>query len=107
MFIRLTGDRLCDGYADCPDQEDEMGCGCGDQFRCSSLQPDRDSSFQCVAMEKVCDGVDDCRVYGAYGDEEDCLVLTAREGFTTLANTDTKGFLHARVQGDMIFFTKY
>ena len=72
-----------------------MGCGCGDQFRCSSPQ-DSQSTVKCVAMDKVCNGVDDC---GDESDEEDCLVLAPREGFTTLANTDNKGFLHARVPG--------
>ena len=95
-FYRLVGDRLCDGYADCPGKEDEMGCGCGgDQFRCSSQQ-NLQSSLKCVAMDKVCNGVDDC---GGGSDEEDCLVLAPREGFSTLANTDNKGFLYARVPG--------
>ena len=96
-MFRLVGDKLCDGYADCPGAEDEMGCGCGDQFRCSSDPVERRTGLQCLSMERVCDGVDDC---DNASDEEDCLVLAPREeGFTTLANTDSKGFLHAKLPG--------
>ena len=96
---RLVGNKLCDGYADCPGAEDEIGCGCNeDQFRCRTSGQGRRSVVECVAAGRVCDGVDDCK---DGSDEEDCLVLAPREGFTMLANTDSKGFLHAKVpQGE-------
>ena len=104
-LFRLIGvgkfEKICDGYADCPGKEDEMGCcGNGDQFRtsepvpCQNFRCSSQSSNKFVAMDKVCNGFYDCE---DGSDEEDCLVLAPREGFTSLANTDSKGFLYARV----------
>lgn len=48
----------CDGYADCSDHSDEVGCTrpprCPAQLRCLR-------SHECLQREWLCDGEDDCK----------------------------------------------
>ncbi|XP_076821145.1 uncharacterized protein LOC143467328 isoform X2 [Clavelina lepadiformis] len=60
----------CDGYADCPDDDDELQCNATTGV---CLYGDMCGDGSCIELWKVCDGVDDC------DDASDELNCTAQE----------------------------
>lgn len=51
----IPEDRVCDGFANCPNFEDEGDCECGlDEFRCID-------SGLCIAGDLRCNFEPDCR----------------------------------------------
>lgn len=68
---RLTPNKLCDGYRDCPNGEDELGCfGCNEnEFSCFG-EPAKVP--KCYRVSQKCDRKSNC-LNGK--DEEDCFLV--------------------------------
>jgi hypothetical protein len=81
---RLSVDKICDGYIDCPMASDEIGCfGC-DRFSYSCYatadeynDAQQSSLMMCYTRNEKCDGVENC-LNGR--DEEDCNMITRTVG---------------------------
>jgi len=55
---------ICDGWKDCDDNSDEIGCQCPDdkQFECDCYQSDNGCTegWGCIKQSEVCNGWKDC-----------------------------------------------
>ncbi|XP_050596291.1 serine protease nudel isoform X2 [Bombus affinis] len=96
---RISLERLCDGYFDCPHGEDELGCfGCPKtSFSCNDWQRPY-TTDTCVPLFQRCDGRRQC----ANGkDEMDCNILTPSyiEGKNLFTIGYTEGYLHKNYKG--------
>ncbi|KAH1029281.1 hypothetical protein HUJ05_002542 [Dendroctonus ponderosae] len=90
--------RMCDGYCDCPQCEDESGCfGCAEnEFSCDDWSKYRRSS--CIPLSQRCDGIKQCEITGK--DEMDCSILADRLGnFPINKVSNSVGFLHRNFKG--------
>ncbi|KAJ4432273.1 hypothetical protein ANN_20891 [Periplaneta americana] len=95
---RLDKNRMCDGYFDCPQGEDELGCfGCNDQsFSCENWDRSH-TATTCMSVEHRCDGTRNCP---NGKDEAECLLLEDKLFHHQLFPVSyTKGFLHRFWQG--------
>jgi len=62
----------CDGYYDCDDNSDEIGCQCpSDKFECGCYHSDGGCAgkWGCIKQSRVCDGINKC---GDWSDEIGC-----------------------------------
>ncbi|XP_058457030.1 serine protease nudel [Malaya genurostris] len=100
---RLNPIRVCDGYADCPLGEDEMGCfGC-DRFSFScfnsafEFESAHKSGGTCYTSIEKCDGFDNCF---NRKDEQDCSMLVKDLGKVKAFSVGhTSGILHHNYKG--------
>ncbi|KAK3851284.1 hypothetical protein Pcinc_042059, partial [Petrolisthes cinctipes] len=61
----------CDGNEDCPEGDDEQGCGCeAGSFECDGLR--------CLTNDRMCDGVQDC---ADNTDEQNCITQRGLDFF--------------------------
>ncbi|RZF43330.1 hypothetical protein LSTR_LSTR001591 [Laodelphax striatellus] len=96
---RVDKSRLCDKYFDCPNGEDELGCGhCPEKsFSCDDWSRDG-THTSCVLLEQRCDGIVNCP---NAKDEADCSVLRStisrKESFSV---PSSQGILHRNWQGN-------
>ncbi|XP_076268925.1 serine protease nudel isoform X2 [Rhynchophorus ferrugineus] len=90
--------RVCDGYCDCPNCEDEQGCfGCEEnEFSCDDWSRFRKST--CIPITQRCDNIKQCEVTGK--DEMDCSILADHIGqFPLTKISNSVGFLHRNYKG--------
>jgi len=65
-----NGTNVCDGYVDCPDKSDELGCICPENmFKCDCYNGDCSVGWGCIQPILQCNGEVDC-VDGS--DEKHC-----------------------------------
>ncbi|XP_063244111.1 uncharacterized protein LOC134543168 isoform X2 [Bacillus rossius redtenbacheri] len=94
----VDGEKICDGFFDCPQGEDELGCfGCDAQsFSCDDWSVHQ-LQATCVPVEKRCDGVRHCR---NGKDELDCALLAdAMVQPENFFISYAEGFLHRNWRG--------
>ncbi|KAK5649545.1 hypothetical protein RI129_000574 [Pyrocoelia pectoralis] len=94
---RVTKMRICDGYFDCPNGEDELHCfGCElGMFSCDDWSP-RQRISTCIPLEQRCDGIPQCPTER---DELDCSVLVGQLGSKHFMVTKTEGYLYRNFKG--------
>ncbi|XP_018321822.1 serine protease nudel [Agrilus planipennis] len=71
---RISAVRICDGYFDCPNGEDEIGCFecAANEFNCNDWTED-DKVSTCISLHQRCDGIAQCP---SAKDEEGCSIIT-------------------------------
>ncbi|XP_030766039.1 uncharacterized protein LOC115890059 isoform X2 [Sitophilus oryzae] len=90
--------RVCDGYCDCPNCDDEQGCfGCEEnEFSCDDWSRFRKST--CIPISQRCDNIKQCEITGK--DEMDCSILADHIGqFPVNKISNSVGFLHRNYKG--------
>lgn len=73
--LNLQKTWVCDGYSDCPQEEDEIDCKitCDEtKFACTGSQPNSTDTEFCINKKHVCDGLKDCP---KGEDEVDCPTI--------------------------------
>ncbi|XP_060524589.1 serine protease nudel-like [Cylas formicarius] len=95
---RIGKVRICDGYCDCPNCEDETACfGCKeDEFSCDDWSRFRRST--CIPISQRCDNIKQCEITGK--DEAECSILLDSIGsFAQNQISNSIGFLHRNYKG--------
>lgn len=99
---RLDPSKICDGYADCPLSDDEIGCfGCDKfSYSCYNNQDefnDAEHLSMCYTITERCDGMQNC-LNGK--DEQDCSILVKNVGPpSNYLVSYAEGFLHRNYKG--------
>jgi len=104
--IYLDPSRICDGYPDCYDGQDEIGCLCSStEYYCGRGQlgevGEADNLRKCIDAELRCDNVVDCL---GENDEFNCLALSPKPILNKFPRQSTEGLLHIQRGYDWYVF---
>ncbi|OXA53017.1 Serine protease nudel [Folsomia candida] len=93
---RVGSKKICDGLEDCPNGEDELGCGLGckeDEMSCST---GRTLASHCIKISQRCDGIIDC--FPTHSDEKECFRVSTLDPKTR--GVVSSGILQKRIGND-------